>query len=193
MSARHHAHPPAMQLVPGVRYQAVIRTSEGDFTVELLSQKAPLTVNNFVALARDGYYDGVVFHRIVPDFVIQTGDPTGTGAGGPGYQFPDELPPAVPYEPGVVAMANAGPDTNGSQFFICTGEHSRNLNRYPHYTVFGIVSEGMEVVQAIAQTPVGPNSMGELSRPLRDVRIATVDIVEHRRETEGPTQPAAAD
>ncbi|MCL6594263.1 MAG: peptidylprolyl isomerase, partial [Alicyclobacillus sp.] len=75
-----------MQLVPGMRYQAVICTSEGDFTVDLLSQKAPLTVNNFVALARDGYYDGVVFHRIVPDFVIQTGDPTGTGAGGPGYQ-----------------------------------------------------------------------------------------------------------
>ncbi|MFO2548124.1 peptidylprolyl isomerase [Alicyclobacillus cycloheptanicus] len=167
-----------MQLQEGMRYQAVVRTNKGEFTVDLFASGAPHTVNNFVFLARDGFYDGVVFHRIIEPFMIQTGDPTGTGMGGPGYQFADELPPAQPYEPGIVAMANAGPNTNGSQFFICTGEHARSLNRTPNYSVFGRVSEGMDTVQTIARTPVGPSQFGERSKPLEDVFIESVEIIE---------------
>ncbi|MCL6446122.1 MAG: peptidylprolyl isomerase [Alicyclobacillus sp.] len=166
-----------MQLEPGKTYEAAVRTNEGDFTIELLADAAPVTVNNFVALARDGFYDGVVFHRIIQSFMVQTGDPTGTGMGGPGYRFQDELPPALPYAPGVVAMANAGPNTNGSQFFICTGEQAQHLNQHPHYTVFGRVVDGMDTVQKIAATPVGPSPMGERSRPLQEVRIDAIEII----------------
>lgn len=176
--ANQYNSPPEMQLQPDARYQAVVKTNKGEFTVDLLSHGAPLTVNNFVTLARDGFYDGVVFHRIIEPFMIQTGDPTGTGMGGPGYQFADELPPALSYEPGVVAMANAGPNTNGSQFFVCTGEQSRNLNRTPNYTVFGRVSDGMQTVQDIARTSVGPSQSGERSKPLEEVFIEGVEIVE---------------
>lgn len=178
MSKQYDA-PPAMQLTPGATYQAVVETTEGKFTVDLLAEQAPLTVNNFVTLARDGFYDDVVFHRIIETFMVQTGDPTGTGRGGPGYRFADELPPALPYEPGIVAMANAGPNTNGSQFFICTGDNCKHLNRQPNYTVFGRVSAGIDTVTAIAKTPVGPSPMGEASQPLKDVRIQTVEILEH--------------
>jgi cyclophilin family peptidyl-prolyl cis-trans isomerase len=169
---------PAMSLKENATYRAVIRTSKGNFTVELLSREAPKTVNNFVFLAREGFYDGVVFHRIIRDFMVQTGDPTGTGAGGPGYQFEDELPPALPYEPGIVAMANAGPNTNGSQFFVCTGEQSRFLNNYPNYTVFGKVVDGMDTVFAIAATPVTMSAMGERSKPIEEVRMESVEILE---------------
>ncbi|MCL6516392.1 MAG: peptidylprolyl isomerase [Alicyclobacillus sp.] len=170
-----------MQLEPNTEYDAVIHTTEGDFTVELFAAKAPLTVNNFVALARDGFYDGVVFHRIIREFMIQTGDPTGTGMGGPGYRFADELPPVEPYEPGVVAMANAGPNTNGSQFFICTGDQCRHLNRYPNYTVFGRVREGMDTVRRIAATPVTRSATGEMSRPTVEVRMTSIEIVARPR------------
>ncbi|WP_231493406.1 peptidylprolyl isomerase [Alicyclobacillus macrosporangiidus] len=174
---KQYGRAPAMQLLADTQYEAVIHTSEGDFTVELFAEEAPLTVNNFVALAKDGFYDGVVFHRIIRDFMIQTGDPTGTGMGGPGYRFADELPPVRPYEPGIVAMANAGPNTNGSQFFICTGEQCQHLNRYPNYTVFGRVREGMDTVQRIAATPVTRSATGEMSRPVQDVRMISVEIV----------------
>jgi cyclophilin family peptidyl-prolyl cis-trans isomerase len=176
--AKQYESQPAMQLQDASRYEAIVHTTEGDFTLELLANKAPLTVNNFVALARDGYYDGIVFHRIIESFMIQTGDPTGTGAGGPGYRFRDELPPALPYEAGVVAMANAGRNTNGSQFFICTGSDSTHLNNSPNYSVFGRVIEGMDTVKKIAATPVKRSASGEVSQPEKEVKMTSVEIVE---------------
>ncbi|WP_425388139.1 peptidylprolyl isomerase [Alicyclobacillus ferrooxydans] len=178
MANQQYSAPPEMTLQPNKKYEAVIDTTNGPFTVELLAKEAPKTVNNFVVLARDGYFDGIVFHRIIESFMIQTGDPTGTGMGGPGYRFADELPPALSYEPGVVAMANAGPNTNGSQFFICTGEQSTFLNNSPNYTVFGKVTSGMDTVKKIAATPVGRSPMGEQSKPLTEVKMNKVEIVE---------------
>lgn len=177
MSRRYNA-PPEMRLEEGKRYIAHLETSMGHLSIELLADKAPRTVNNFVALATDGYFDDLVFHRVVPGFVLQTGDPTGTGAGGPGYRFKDELPPALPYGPGVVAMANAGPDTNGSQFFICSGPHAQGLNQYPNYTVFGRVTDGMDTVGRIDATPVGMSASGEMSKPTTDVTLISVTIEE---------------
>lgn len=176
---QQYSNPPEMHLQEGSKYEAIVHTTKGDFTVELLAKAAPLTVNNFVSLARDHFYDGVIFHRIIEQFMVQTGDPTGTGSGGPGYRFRDELPPALAYEPGVVAMANAGPNTNGSQFFICTGDSSKHLNNSPNYTVFGKVVAGMDVVQKIASTPVGRSFGGEQSKPLEEVKMTSVEIVQH--------------
>lgn len=141
------ASAPPMCLTPGVDYSAVITTDAGEVTVDLLEEKAPETVNNFVFLARNNYYEGITFHRVIPGFMIQGGDPQGTGSGGPGYQFADELPADGEYEIGSLAMANAGPDTNGSQFFIITGESGVSLP--PDYSLFGTVTEGMEAVTAI--------------------------------------------
>ena len=141
------ASAPPMCLTPGADYTAVITTDAGEVTVDLLEDKAPETVNNFVFLARNHFYDGITFHRVIPGFMIQGGDPQGTGAGGPGYDFDDELPAAGEYEIGSMAMANAGPDTNGSQFFIVTGDSGVSLP--PSYSLFGIVTEGMETVTAI--------------------------------------------
>ncbi|WAH38477.1 peptidylprolyl isomerase [Alicyclobacillus dauci] len=169
---------PEMQLQEGARYEAIVHTDKGDFTIELLAKEAPITVNSFVFLARDGFFDDVIFHRVIKEFVIQGGDPTGTGRGGPGYRFRDELPPAYPYGPGIVAMANAGPNTNGSQFFVCTGEMSKNLNHAPNYTVFGRVTAGMDNVLAIASEPVERGPSGEASTPVNPVHIKSVEIVE---------------
>jgi peptidylprolyl isomerase len=165
--------PPAMTIDRDKRYSATLRTTEGDLVVDLLAEEAPRTVNNFVFLAREGYYDGVPFHRIIKDFMVQTGDPTGTGTGGPGYRFEDE-PVRLPYTRGIVAMANAGPNTNGSQFFIV---HGGAVNLPPNYTIFGRVREGLEVLDRIARTPVGP-ARGERSRPQREVRLESVSIEE---------------
>ncbi len=145
MPAKRYSAPPQMQIETNRNYHVVIKTNKGDIHLELNPAEAPMTVNNFVALARDGYYDGVTFHRVVPRFVIQGGDPTGTGSGGPGYKFQDE---AVmrPYKAGTVAMANAGPNTNGSQFFICL-EDQPGLP--PNYTIFGDTVDGMNVVRNI--------------------------------------------
>jgi cyclophilin family peptidyl-prolyl cis-trans isomerase len=134
-----------MQIETNRTYHATICTNKGDIHLQLNPAEAPMTVNNFVALARDGYYDGVTFHRVVPGFVIQGGDPSGTGAGGPGYKFQDE-PVKRRYQAGTVAMANAGPNTNGSQFFICL-EDQPNLP--PNYTIFGDTTSGMDVVRNI--------------------------------------------
>jgi peptidylprolyl isomerase len=166
--------PPPLTIDPGGRYSATLRTSEGDLIVDLLAEDAPKTVNNFVFLAREGYYDGVPFHRIIKDFMVQTGDPTGTGAGGPGYRFEDE-PVRLRYTKGIVAMANAGPNTNGSQFFIV---HGREVKLPPNYTIFGRVREGLEVLDKIAETPVAPARGGERSRPQREVRLESVSIAE---------------
>nr|WP_052036037.1 peptidylprolyl isomerase [Tumebacillus flagellatus] len=167
-----------MKLDTSKDYTAVVDTNKGTFKIHLDLQDAPLTVNNFVFLARDHYYDHVKFHRIIQSFMIQTGDPTGTGSGGPGYRFQDELRPKTHYAPGVVAMANAGPNTNGSQFFIGTGDAVENLDQAPYYTVFGEVSDGMDVVEAIAATPVAESPYGELSSPTEDVVINTITIEE---------------
>jgi peptidylprolyl isomerase len=170
---------PEMMIDSSKKYLARISTSEGDFSLELFADKAPITVNSFVFLAREGYYDGVTFHRILKTFVLQAGDPKGDGTGGPGYQFADELPPTIPYGPGVVAMANAGPGTNGSQFFVCTGVDAANLNQYPNYTVFGKVVEGMEIVEKIAAVPVEMSRSGEMSSPVEPVFITKVEIDEN--------------
>jgi cyclophilin family peptidyl-prolyl cis-trans isomerase len=145
MPAKRYSSPPPMQIEMNRTYHVVIKTNKGDIHLQLNPAEAPQTVNNFVALARDGYYDGVTFHRVVPRFVIQGGDPTGTGSGGPGYQFQDE-PVKRPYKAGTVAMANAGPNTNGSQFFICL-EDQPGLP--PSYTIFGDTVSGMDVVRNI--------------------------------------------
>jgi cyclophilin family peptidyl-prolyl cis-trans isomerase len=133
-------------------HSATISTSCGDITVELFSQEAPRTANNFAFLASEGFYDATVIHRVVPGFVVQLGDPTGTGTGGPGYRFADELSSARNrgYSRGILAMANAGPDTNGSQFFICLAD----VGLPPQYSVFGEVTDGMDVADRIAALPL---------------------------------------
>ena len=147
-----------------------IQTNKGDITIELFSKDAPKTVENFLTLVKKGFYDGVIFHRVISGFMIQGGDPTGTGRGGPDYQFADELNSETPsyqrgYVRGTVAMANAGPDTNGSQFFIVHQDYP-----LPHaYTIFGRVTSGMEAVDAIAASPVDASD-----RPLKDVVMTKV-------------------
>ncbi|MBI9048353.1 MAG: peptidylprolyl isomerase [Anaerolineaceae bacterium] len=129
------------------KYEVLMKTNRGDIVIELAPQHAPKTVNNFVFLIKEGYYDGVTFHRVIPDFVIQGGDPTGTGAGGPGYKFEDELfENPLKHETGMMSMANAGPNTNGSQFFIT---HSPQPHLDGKHTVFGKVTSSMDVVNAI--------------------------------------------
>ena len=147
---------------------ATISTDKGDINVDIFTDGAPKAANNFLDLARKGFYDGVIFHRIVPGFVIQGGDPTGTGRGGPGYQFADE-PFKGDYYRGTLAMANAGPNTNGSQFFICLADLAGNLPK--KYTIFGQVTKGMDVVDAIAAGRLGPND-----RPNEPVKITTVTV-----------------
>ena len=140
--------PPAMAIDPKKRYTATIRTSAGVMVAQLFPGDAPKTVNNFVFLAREGFYDGVIFHRVIKGFMIQGGDPTGTGRGGPGYRFEDELPKPGQYEIGSLAMANAGPNTNGSQFFIT---HIVTDWLDGKHTVFGEVLSGQDVVNAVQQ------------------------------------------
>ena len=168
--------PPAPVIDPARQYTATLQTSQGAITVQLLPSLSPRTVNNFVCLARAGYYADVPFHRIIQGFVIQGGDPTGSGSGGPGYEFADE-PVTVPYEAGMLAMANAGPDTNGSQFFIILGGGAAQLQ--PLYNLFGRVVGGQEVVDAIAAVPVGPSQRGEPSVPRQPVTLQQVTIAAH--------------
>jgi cyclophilin family peptidyl-prolyl cis-trans isomerase len=172
MAAKTWTQPPTMEIDPNQRYTADIKTSAGDITIELLLQEAPQTVNNFVFLARQGFYDGVVFHRTINGFMIQTGDPTGTGRGGPGYRFDDE-PVRRRYTAGTVAMANAGPNTNGSQFFIV---HGKDVGLPPNYTIFGTVTSGMDVVDTIATAPTKPG--GEGSTPVKPAQIESITISE---------------
>jgi peptidyl-prolyl cis-trans isomerase B (cyclophilin B) len=142
------ATPPPYEIDDGATYRVTLATDKGDIVMELDPQLAPNTVNNFVALARQGFYDGLIFHRVVPQFVIQGGDPDGSGKGGPGYRFPDE-PVKGEYTLGAVAMANAGPDTNGSQFFVCIDDCTRKLDKA--YNLFGYVTSGIDVTQQIQQ------------------------------------------
>lgn len=140
--------PPKMCIDEAKTYTALVKTDVGDITIALRAKEAPKTVNNFVFLARNKFYDGVVFHRVVTDFMDQTGDPEGTGRGGPGYKFEDEVPDGYTYKAGDVAMANSGPDTNGSQFFLVASDNGAKALT-PSYSPFGTVTKGMDVVTAI--------------------------------------------
>ena len=164
--------PPPMCIDPSKRYTATMSTSMGDLVIALDTVAAPKTVNNFVFLSRWHYYDGVTFHRIIKGFVCQGGDPEGTGRGGPGYKFEDELPKPGQYEIGSLAMANAGPNTNGSQFFLISGPSGAGLP--PQYSLFGKVVKGLEVVDAMEKVPTGPGD-----RPREDVVINSVTVTEH--------------
>ena len=165
---KSYSSPPPLTIDAAHKYTATIHTSAGDMTAELLPGDAPRTVNNFVFLARDGFYDGVIFHRVIPGFMVQGGDPTGTGRGGPGYKFEDE-PVNRRYDRGILAMANAGPNTNGSQFFVM---HA-NYGLPPSYTIFGKLTGGEDVLDAIAGAPTGAND-----RPRDPVTITSVEIAE---------------
>jgi cyclophilin family peptidyl-prolyl cis-trans isomerase len=156
---------------PSKRYTATLDTTLGTIVIALDAVRAPKTVNNFVFLALHHYYDGVVFHRVINGFMCQGGDPTGTGRGGPGYKFEDELPKAGQYQLGSVAMANAGPNTNGSQFFIVSG--SSGVGLPPQYSLFGQVVKGMEVVDEMQGVATDRND-----RPREDVVINSVTITE---------------
>ena len=144
---KQYSAPFAMSIDPNKNYHATIKTSRGTIELDLFAKDAPKTVNNFVFLALYHYYDGIIFHRIINGFVCQGGDPTGTGRGGPGYRFADELPKPGQYEIGSLAMANAGPDTNGSQFFLISGPDGTRLP--PAYSLFGKVVKGLEIVDAM--------------------------------------------
>ena len=165
---------PEMNIDISKKYTAVIKTSMGDMSIEFFTEDAPMTVNNFINLSRDGYYDNVIFHRVISGFMIQGGDPSGTGHGEmgkyPGYKFEDELNNQRSYDKGILAMANAGPDTNGSQFFIM------HVN-YPlpyQYTIFGFVTDGLEVIDKIASVETGDGD-----KPVNDVVIETVEVKEN--------------
>jgi cyclophilin family peptidyl-prolyl cis-trans isomerase len=166
---------PEMAIDPKNDYYAVLHTASGTMRAKLYVQEAPITVNNFVFLARQGFYNGVKFHRIIKNFMIQGGDPTGTGRGGPGYKFADEkIPNHLSYQRGTLAMANAGPNTNGSQFFIIHQDYPLPKS----YTIFGIVTDGLDVLDTLAGTPTtGP----ERSTPTKDVIIERVEIEETPR------------
>jgi cyclophilin family peptidyl-prolyl cis-trans isomerase len=162
--------PPPMCIDPDRRYTAEMVTSKGTMRIALDPIAAPATVNNFVFLARYHYYEGIVFHRVIPGFVLQGGDPTGTGTGGPGYRFDDELPPGGRYELGSLAMANAGANTNGSQFFVISGPDGVRLP--PQYSLFGKVVSGLDVVAAI-------DALGTRSgKPSELVTIESVTVTE---------------
>lgn len=156
-------HPPKMAINKNAHYTATVDTSDGTFSITLLPKVAPLAVNSFVFLAHHNFFNGVIFHRILKGFMVQTGDPTGTGFGGPGYKFRDEKV-TQPYTSGTVAMANSGPNTNGSQFFVIASKKTVSLQ--PNYTIFGKVTSGMDTIYKIADTPVVQNpASNELSEP----------------------------
>ena len=161
--------PPAMEIDPKKKYTARMETDKGTIVIELFADKAPKTVNNFVFLSRQGYYESVIFHRVIADFMVQGGDPTGTGSGGPGYKFGDEFHPSLRHNKrGILSMANAGPGTNGSQFFITHGPTPHLDNRH---SVFGQVIEGEDVLMSIP--PRDPSN-----RNAPAVKIVRVEIVE---------------
>jgi cyclophilin family peptidyl-prolyl cis-trans isomerase len=165
---KSYTTPPEFSIDAARKYTARIETSEGEMTAELFASEAPQTVNNFVFLAREGFYDGVIFHRVIPGFMIQGGDPTGSGRGGPGYRFNDE-PVSRKYSRGILAMANAGPNTNGSQFFVMHSDY----NLPPSYTIFGRLTSGEDVLDKIANAPTGAQD-----RPINPAMINGVEITE---------------
>lgn len=154
-------------------YTAVVKTDAGDMTIALNAKMTPITVNNFVTLARKGFYNGTIFHRVISGFMIQGGDPRGDGTGGPGYTFADE-PFTGDYDRGTIAMANAGPNTNGSQFFIM----HKNYPLPKDYVIFGKVTAGLETVDKIAEAPVVVGNTGEASKPVTPIKINSIEIIE---------------
>jgi len=163
---------PKFAIEGGKSYRAKFETSLGNFEAELYSDTAPTTVNNFVFLAGEGFYDGVIFHRVIPGFMAQGGDPTGTGTGGPGYKFADEdIPAHRNYEKGTLAMANSGRNTNGSQFFICFEELTKRGMLPKSYNIFGKVTSGMDVVDSMAKVRMNPGD-----RPAQDITLTKVTI-----------------
>ena len=165
---------PEMNIDISKKYTAVIKTNMGDMSVEFFTEESPMTVNNFINLSRDGYYDNVIFHRVISGFMIQGGDPSGTGHGEmgkyPGYKFEDELNNQRSYNKGILAMANAGPDTNGSQFFIMHVDYPLPYQ----YTIFGFVNDGLDIIDKIASVETGDGD-----KPVNDVVIKTVEIKEN--------------
>ena len=165
---------PDMNIDISKKYTAVIKTNMGDMSVEFFTEDAPMTVNNFINLSRDGYYDNVIFHRVISGFMIQGGDPSGTGHGEmgkyPGYKFEDELNNQRSYEKGILAMANAGPNTNGSQFFIMHVDYPLPYQ----YTIFGLVTEGLDIIDKIASVETGDGD-----KPVNDVVIESIEIKEN--------------
>ncbi len=165
---------PEMNIDISKKYTAVIKTNMGDMSVEFFTEDAPMTVNNFINLSRDGYYDNVIFHRVISGFMIQGGDPSGTGHGEmgkyPGYKFEDELNNQRSYNKGILAMANAGPDTNGSQFFIMHVDYPLPYQ----YTIFGVVTDGLDVIDKIASVETADGD-----KPVNDVVIETVEVREN--------------
>ena len=161
-----------MQIETTRTYHATIKTNKGDIHLQLNPAEAPMTVNNFVALARDGFYDGVTFHRVVPGFVIQGGDPSGNGTGGPGYKFADENLTGAKYTEGTVAMANSGPGTNGSQFFLVY----RNSTLPPSYTPFGKIVGGLGIIQNVAKAGTDNSNGNGDGHPKEKVTIESVTI-----------------
>ena len=174
MSDKIYDKQPEMNINTNSSYTAVIKTNLGDMTVEFFTDDAPITVNNFISLSNDGYYDNVIFHRVISGFMIQGGDPSGTGHGDygkyPGYKFDDELNNQRPYEKGILAMANAGPNTNGSQFFIMHVDYPLPYS----YTIFGQVVDGFDVIDKIASVETD-----SADKPTTDVVISTVEITEN--------------
>lgn len=164
---------PAMQIDANKSYTAVLQTTEGDISITLNAKETPNTVNNFVYLAKKSFYDKTIFHRVIKGFMIQGGDPAGNGTGGPGYTFEDEKSSGE-YKRGVIAMANRGTNTNGSQFFIMHADYPLQKN----YVIFGSVTKGMDVVDKIAEAPVSVSATGEESKPVNPVMVKKVTISE---------------
>jgi cyclophilin family peptidyl-prolyl cis-trans isomerase len=169
MSQQQWSNPPAMSIDPKKSYTATFKTDKGDIVVELFASKTPTTVNNFVFLARQGFYDNTIFHRVIKNFMVQGGDPTGTGMGGPGYRFRDEFDPSLKHsKPGILSMANAGPGTNGSQFFLT---HVATPWLDGKHSVFGQITKGMDVLLSIPERDPG-------NRNAPAVKLLTVEILE---------------
>lgn len=166
LSANKQTQQPEMIIDQSGEYTVTLQTSAGNIVIRLHNAEVPITANNFYALAKQGFYDGTIFHRVIKGFMIQGGDPRGDGTGGPGYKFADE-PFSGEYSRGTVAMANSGPNTNGSQFFIMHQDYALP----PNYTIFGTVIEGLEVVDAIATAQVTGSFSGEMSRPVTPVVV----------------------
>ena len=164
---------PEVVIQQGKQYSAVLHTTAGDITIVFTADKTPMTVNNFVYLAKQNFYDNTIFHRTIKGFMIQGGDPKGDGTGSPGYRFADE-PFDGEYSRGTVAMANSGPNTNGSQFFIMHNDYPLQKN----YVIFGQVTAGLDVVDKIAEAPVRQSAGGENSSPVNPVKIVSIDIIE---------------
>jgi cyclophilin family peptidyl-prolyl cis-trans isomerase len=177
VKSKTFSSPPAMSIDVGKTYRVTMVTSKGTMKLTLFPKDAPVTVNNFVFLAREGFYDNTVFHRIIKGFMIQGGDPQGTGMGGPGYKFADE-PVTRDYTRGTIAMANAGPNTNGSQFFIMHADYGLPKQ----YVIFGSIdptdAESLKTLDAIANSPVGVSGGGEQSSPIEKVTVLSVTIEE---------------